>query len=102
MLFKELANVMTDSRRVSSRLKMIDILTETLKDAEADEIEAVIYITQGVLAPPFDAVEFGVAEKIVEDALSVATGHDKEKVEKEFRKSGTWGWPRRSSRARPG
>ena len=91
MLFKELAECYDRLEAVSSRLKMIDILTETLKDANANEIEAVIYITQGVLAPPFDAVEFGVAEKIVEDALSVATGHDKARVEKEFRKSGDMG-----------
>ena len=91
MLFRELAEYYDRLEAVSSRLKMIEILTEALKAADADEIEAVIYITQGVLAPPFDAVEFGVAEKIVEDALSVATGHGKERVEREFRKSGDMG-----------
>ena len=84
---------------VSSRLKMIDITTELLKSADEDEIANIIYMTQGVLAPPFEGVEFGVAEKIVEDAIVVATGYSKQDVEKDYKKQGDLGLTAQSLRS---
>ena len=91
MLFKELASYYEKLDAVSSRLTMIEILTELLKKANADEMANVIYITQGVLAPPFEGVEFGMAEKMVEEAIVIATGFTKEDVEREYKKQGDMG-----------
>lgn len=70
---------------------MMEILSELLKEAGKDEIAPAIYMTQGILLPPFEGLEFGVAEKIMEDAIALATGHTKEEIESEFRKSGDLG-----------
>lgn len=91
MLFKELASYYEQLNDVSSRLKMIDILTELFKKAKENEIKHIVYITQGILAPAFEGVEFGMAEKTVQEAISIATGHTKEEVEKEYRKQGDMG-----------
>ncbi len=91
MQFGELAGFYERLEGISSRLAMIDVLTELFKAASADEIAHVIYITQGVLAPPFEGIEFGMAEKMVEEAIALSTGREKEAVEREYRKTGDMG-----------
>ena len=91
MLFKELAAYYEKLDAVSSRLAMIDILKDLYKEARADEILEITYITQGVLAPPFEGVEFGMAEKTVEEAIANATGYTVQEVEREYKKTGDMG-----------
>ncbi|MFI5412668.1 MAG: ATP-dependent DNA ligase [Candidatus Micrarchaeales archaeon] len=91
MLFKELAEYYEKLDAVSSRLTMIEILTDLFKHTKPDEISNVVYITQGVLAPPFEGIEFGMAEKMVEEAIAIATGFTKDDVEKEYKKQGDMG-----------
>jgi DNA ligase-1 len=91
MIFEGLVEHYERLSGVSSRLKMIEILTELFGKADKDEIAHIIYMTQGVLAPPFDGVEFGVAEKMAEEAIAAATGHTKEQVDSEYKKSGDLG-----------
>ena len=55
LLFKDLAEYYDKLERVSSRLEMIKILGEMLKELDKNEIADVIYMTQGVLAPPFES-----------------------------------------------
>ncbi len=91
MLFRAISEYYDKLSAISSRLSMIDLMAELFKEAKKDEIRSIIYITQGVLAPPFEGVEFGMAEKMVEEALAIATGFKKEDVEKEYRKRGDMG-----------
>ncbi len=91
MLFKELSDYYEKLEGVSSRLTMIDIMTELFKKTKPNEISKVVYITQGILAPAFEGVEFGMAEKMVEEAIAIATGYTKEEVEEEYKKTGDMG-----------
>src|SRR5208337_3811673 len=91
MLFEEVAGYYGKLEGISSRLEMIDVLTEMLKKARKNEIRNIIYLTQGILAPPFSGIEIGVAEKIVEDSIALATGNSKDKIEALFRKTGDLG-----------
>ncbi|MCL5680123.1 MAG: ATP-dependent DNA ligase [Candidatus Marsarchaeota archaeon] len=91
MQFIKLAEYYDALEGVSSRLKMIDIMSDLFKESEPSEIDHIVYITQGVLAPPFEGREFGVAEKMAQEAIALATGYTKENVELDFRKSGDLG-----------
>ncbi len=91
MLFRELSEYYEKLESISSRLSMIDVMGELFKRLRPNEVKNAIYITQGVLAPPFEGIEFGMAEKTVEDSISEATGHPKEKVESLYRKHGDMG-----------
>ncbi len=91
MIFSELVGYYERLAEVSSRLKMIEILTELFGKAGHSEIAQIVYITQGALAPPFEGVEFGVAEKMAQDAIAIATGYTKEQVEDVYKKSGDLG-----------
>ena len=91
MLFEEAAGYYGRLEGISSRLEMINVLTEMLKKARKGEIRNIIYLTQGILAPPFSGIEIGIAEKLVEESISLATGNDKVKIEALFRKTGDLG-----------
>ncbi|MGA3021016.1 MAG: ATP-dependent DNA ligase [Candidatus Micrarchaeales archaeon] len=91
MLFEELANYYRRLEEISSRLDMIDIFTEMFKSARKNEIRNIIYMSTGLLAPPFKGIETGIAEKIAEDAIAVATGNEKKMVEESFKKTGDLG-----------
>ena len=91
MLFKELSECYKKLEETSSRLSMMDILAELFKKAGVDEIDKIVYMTQGVLAPPFEGVEFGLAAKMAEDAIAIASGYTKQEIEKDYQKSGDLG-----------
>lgn len=91
MQFKELAEYYDKLEAVSSRLTMIEILAELFKKLDANEIEAATYITQGILLPPFEGLEFGVADKLVEEAAAIATGYTKDQIDKEYKRTGDLG-----------
>ncbi|MCL5430550.1 MAG: ATP-dependent DNA ligase [Candidatus Marsarchaeota archaeon] len=91
MLFKELVSFYERLDAVSSRLSMIDIMSELFKKSEKDEIANIVYITQGVLAPPFEGIEFGIAEKMVEESIALATGFTKDEIDKEYKRQGDMG-----------
>ncbi|MDE1828544.1 MAG: ATP-dependent DNA ligase [Candidatus Micrarchaeota archaeon] len=76
---------------ISSRLEMIDVLTEMFKKVKKDEIRKLIYMTQGVLAPPFEGIEIGIAEKLVSEAIARASGYTKQEVFAAYKKSGDMG-----------
>ncbi|MGC8538624.1 MAG: ATP-dependent DNA ligase [Candidatus Micrarchaeia archaeon] len=91
MLFEDVAAYYEKLEGISSRLGMIDVLTDMLKEAGAKEIKKLIYMTQGVLAPSFEGVQVGIAERLAEEAISMASGHSAEEVHKSFKQTGDLG-----------
>lgn len=91
MLFKELAECYDRLEAVSSRLKMVEVLSELFKKLDDREIKAAIYFTQGILLPPYEGLEMGVADMLVEEAAAIATGYTKAQVDREYKKSGDLG-----------
>ncbi|MGC8567950.1 MAG: ATP-dependent DNA ligase [Candidatus Micrarchaeia archaeon] len=91
MLFDELAEYYKRLEEVSSRLEMVKILGELFKKVEKNEIKKVVYMTQGVLLPPFAGLEFGIADQIMIEALTISTGYSKEEIKEEYKKTGDLG-----------
>ena len=91
MEFSVLAEAYEKLQATRGRLEMMAILSELFKKAKADEIDKVIYLSQGVVAPPFEGIEVGLGEKFVEEAISIASGYPKKKVEEVYRKTGDLG-----------
>ncbi len=91
MFFEQVAEYYSKLESTSSRLEMIDLLTELFKKAKKGEIKSIIYMTVGSPAPPFQGVDLGVAEKLAEEAIATATGAEKAKVEASFKKTGDLG-----------
>ncbi len=70
---------------------MIDILSELFKHTKTEEIDKVMYMLQGRVAPFFEPVEIGIADKTAASALAEAFSSDKESVLKEYSRKGDLG-----------
>ncbi len=92
MQFSDLASYFEKLEKTSSRLSLIDILSQLFKEIQSpQEIEKVIYLVQGRVAPFFEALEIGMAEKTVAQAIAQAYGIEKEHVLIEFDRLGDMG-----------
>src|SRR5260221_13369879 len=92
MTFSHLASYFEKLEATSSRLSLIEILSQLFKEVKTpEEIEKVIYLVQGRIAPFFEALEIGMAEKTVAQAIAQAYGVGKEDVLMEFDKKGDMG-----------
>ncbi len=73
MEFSRLAHTFEKLEQTSSRLALIAILAELFRSIERpDEIEKVCYLLQGRVAPFFEALELGMAEKTVARSIAIA------------------------------
>lgn len=73
MEFKTLAAYFEKLEKTSSRLSLIEMLSELFKEIKTpEEIEKVCYLVQGRIAPFFEATEIGMAEKTVAKAIGHA------------------------------
>ncbi len=91
MLFSELANYFEKLEATSSRLSLIDILSDLFKKTPSTEIEKIIYLIQGRLAPFFVPLEIGMAEKTVAQSIADAYGLKREEVLSLYQKLGDIG-----------
>jgi DNA ligase-1 len=91
MKFSELTEYFEKLDKTSSRLSLIEILAELFRKTPAQEIEKIVYLIQGRLAPFFMPIEIGMAEKTVAEALALAYGSTKEAVLKDYQKLGDMG-----------
>lgn len=91
MTFAQFSSYLEKLEKTSSRLVLIDILADLFKHSSKDEIEKIIYLSQGRIAPFFEATEIGMAEKTVAQTIAKAFGSTKELVLKLYGKLGDMG-----------
>ncbi|MGC9132440.1 MAG: ATP-dependent DNA ligase, partial [Candidatus Micrarchaeia archaeon] len=91
MLFEEVADFYEKIEATSSRLGMMEYLSQMFKKANKEEIKYLVYLTQGIIAPPFTGIEIGIAEKFDAEAIARATGFSRSEVEKLYKKEGDLG-----------
>ena len=82
MLYDTLVEFYKELESTTKRLEMIDILTKLFTQASSQEIDKIIYLTQGKLYPDFMGVEIGVADKLVIKSLVTISGKTKEEINK--------------------
>lgn len=91
MDFKEFSTYLDRLEETSSRLALIDILSELLKKTGKSDIDKIIYLMQGRVAPFYAPIEIGMADKTVASAISLACDVPKEKVWDRYVKAGDMG-----------
>ena len=91
MKFSELTEYFEKLDNTSSRLSLIEILSELFRKTDSKEIDKIVYLLQGRLAPFFIPVEIGMAEKTVAQSLANAYDSTKEEVIKLYQKTGDMG-----------
>lgn len=75
----------------SSRLEITRILTELLKKSEASEIDKVVLLSLGVMAPNYEGVILNLAEKMMIRVLSLAYGVSPDEAKSEYKRKGDMG-----------
>ncbi len=81
MEFAALARTLEELERTSSRLALIELLTQLFRSIERpEEIEQVCYLVQGRVAPFFVALEMGMAEKSVTRSIAMASHTPPERI----------------------
>lgn len=91
MKFTELATYFDKLEETSSRLSLIDILSELFKKTDKQTVDKVIYLAQGRVAPFYAPIELGMADKMVAQAVGDAFGFAKEDILKQYSKKGDLG-----------
>ncbi|HEV2340003.1 MAG TPA: ATP-dependent DNA ligase [Patescibacteria group bacterium] len=92
MTFGILASYFEQLEATSSRLRLIEILVKLFNEVkDAEELEEIIYLVQGRIAPFFEPLEIGMADKMVTQAIARAYGSTKEQVLRLYAKKGDIG-----------
>ncbi len=91
MTFGKLAEYFEKLEATSSRLSLIDILTELFSEVDSSEIPMVTYLIQGRVAPFYEATEIGMAEKNVAASMARSYSEDREEILKMYGKMGDLG-----------
>ncbi len=91
MLFGEFTNTLRRLEHTSSSTRMIAILADLLSRMSASEAKMAAYLLRGRVAPDFDRLEIGMADKFVIRALAVAGHRSVTSIESVFHKSGDLG-----------
>ncbi len=91
MYFRELSETFAKIEATSKRLEKTAYLAEILKKLEYSEVAPVMYMTMGRVAPLYENIEFGLAEKQLLRTIAWASGKPVEVVTKAYKKVGDLG-----------
>lgn len=91
MKFSKFAKYLEEIENVSSRNEITRLLANLFQVLNADEIGMGLYLMQGRVAPLYESVEFGVAEKSVAKSAINAMNVEKKYFDTELGKIGDMG-----------
>ena len=91
MTFSALSSYFEKLEATSSRLALIDILSDLFKHSSASEIDKITYLIQGRIAPFFEPTEIGMAEKTVASAIAASLNTKREEVLRLYSRLGDMG-----------
>lgn len=91
MTFRRLAEYLQRLDETTLRNKMTEILAELFAEAKENEIGEICQLLQGRVAPLFEAIEFGIADKMIIRAIVQGLEIGNEEVTALFKKTGDLG-----------
>ncbi len=75
----------------TKRLEMTDLLVGLLRATPPEDLDKVVYLTQGRIHPDYTGIELGLAEKMVIRVLALATGLEEARVQRLWKEKGDLG-----------
>jgi len=82
MEFARVVEVYDRIEATTKRLEMTSLLVELLRSTPREDLDKVVYLTQGRIHPDYLGIELGLAEKMVIRVLAHATGLDETRIQK--------------------
>src|SRR6266571_2789041 len=75
----------------TKRLEMTELLVGLLRETPKEDLDKVVYLTEGRIQPDYARIELGLAEKMVMRVLAHATGLDDARVGRLWKEKGDLG-----------
>ncbi len=91
MTFSVLSVYFQKLEGTSSRLAMTETLARLFKESGKGDIGKICFLLQGRVAPLYEPIEFGIADKLMIRAIAVSCNTDVRTVWEEFKKAGDLG-----------
>lgn len=91
MRFAEVIDVYDRIASTTKRLEMTQHLVELVRSTPKEDLDRVVYLTQGRIHPDYAGIELGIAEKMVLRVLAQATGLDLPRIERMWKAKGDLG-----------
>jgi DNA ligase-1 len=91
MEFARVVEVYDRIEATTKRLEMTSLLVDLLRSTPREDLDKVVYLTQGRIHPDYLGIELGLAEKMVIRVLAHATGLDVDRIEKLWKEKGDLG-----------
>ena len=91
MKFATVVDAYEKIEATTKRLEMTERLVELFRATPRDEIDRLVYLTQGKVHPDYMGVELGLAEKLVIRVLATATGIDEPRITGMWKEKGDLG-----------
>src|SRR2546429_512351 len=91
MQFARVVDVYEKIEATTKRLEMTELLVGLLRETPKEDLDNVVYLTQGRIHPDYAGIELGLAEKMVIRVLAHATGLDDARVARLWKEKGDLG-----------
>lgn len=91
MDFSVIVSTLEKMEETSSRLELTDHLVALFKNTPPNILDKVIYLIQGKIAPDYEGIELGLAEKMIVRAVVNSSGVTTEKLYQIYQKTGDLG-----------
>ena len=91
MKFSSLSQYLLKLENTSSRIEITKILAELFKLSQPEEIDKIVYLVLGKLAPTYKSIVFNLADKLVLQAIAKAYEKKLEEVKKIYKQKGDLG-----------
>lgn len=91
MTFATFAEILEQLEQTSSSLKMIEVLGDLFARLKPEEARAAAYLLRGKVAPDYEGIELGMAEKSVLRAIAASADVPPDRVQAAFQRLGDLG-----------
>jgi DNA ligase-1 len=91
MLFDTLANYFERIETTGQRLALYKLIVELLERASATELGKIAYLFEARLAPQFAGIEMGMGERLVTQAVAIATKRTSRQIDRSSKQLGDLG-----------
>jgi DNA ligase-1 len=91
MRFSQLVLYFEKIEKITSRLEITNLLAELFQNLSQEEIKITLYLLQGRVAPLYEKIEFGMAEKMIVKGVLLALNLEKKFFLDRYKKIGDLG-----------
>jgi DNA ligase-1 len=91
MTFKELSQYLEKLEKTSSRNEITSILSELFRKSTPEEIDKIVYLVLGSLAPSYQGIVLNIAERMMLRIITLAYDEDINKVKALYKERGDLG-----------